>query len=140
MIARFGHWCFVHRRVTLGSWLVGMVMIFAIGNVVGSGFDGSQNPPDSETSDGFDVLDRYFGGLGTGITGAIVFEADAGVSSPDVQSAMTDMFTAADALDEVTRARPLPGTRWRAEYERDDRIRRGDPRRVHRRSGVGGHR
>ncbi|MDH4169433.1 MAG: MMPL family transporter [Acidimicrobiia bacterium] len=109
MIARFGHWCFVHRRVTLGSWLVGMVMIFAIGNLVGSGFDGGQNPPDSETSDGFDVLDRYFGGLGTGITGAIVFEADAGVSSPDVQSAMTDMFTAADALDEVTLLDPYQG-------------------------------
>ncbi|MGI9600739.1 MAG: MMPL family transporter [Acidimicrobiales bacterium] len=109
MIARIGHWCFVHRRVALVAWVVGLVSIFAVGNVVGSGFDGSQNPPDSETSDGFDILDEYFGGLGTGITGAIVFESEAGVDDPQVQAALAEMFVAADDLDDVTVLSPYAG-------------------------------
>ena len=53
--------------------------------------------PDSETRRGFDVIDEYFAGVGSGMTGQIVFEAEQGVDAPEVRQAMARLFEVAAA-------------------------------------------
>jgi len=83
--------------------------MIAAGKTVGSAFDGGRVPPASESSHGFDVLDQYFGGLGAGRSGSIVFKADNGVKDPEVVAAMTEMFDQVDAIDGVTVLSPYDG-------------------------------
>ena len=88
--------------MVVGAWVAFFVTIFVLGQIFGSGFDSTQTLSGSESQRGFDVLDEHFGGVGSGDSGQIVFEADQGVSDPAVKSAMTDMFDEVRALDDVT--------------------------------------
>jgi len=76
---------------------------------IGNGFDAEQSIPGSETEAGFEVVDDYFGGLGNGLTGQIVFTAEQGVSDPAIVDAMTAMFAEADEIEFVTVASPFDG-------------------------------
>ncbi len=76
------------------------------GTVVGSSFDSGRVPPSSESSRGFDVIDEYFGGIGSGRSGSIVYRAEQGVDDPDVVAAMTNMFDQVSQLDGVTLTDP----------------------------------
>ncbi len=78
--------------------------------MIGSGFAGIREAPDSETADGFDVLDQYFGGIGTGLGGEIVFTAPQGVDDPAVQAAMSEMFAEANKIESTTVTDPYSRT------------------------------
>ena len=106
MLARFGRWCFSNRGKVLVAWVIGMVAVFGIGGSVGSAFDSSFEIPDSESRDGFDTFDTYFGGLGSGQSGSIVFSAEQGVDDPEIRSAMQTLFERADEIDGVSIASP----------------------------------
>ncbi len=67
--------------------------------------------PGSETEEGFDVLDEYFGGVGNGQSGQIVFTADQGVDDRAVVAAMTEMFDAVDEIEFVSVDSPYTGQR-----------------------------
>ncbi len=101
MFSRIGSWCFRRRRVVAAAWLGLIVVVFALAGAIGSAFDSSFSIPASESADGFDVLDEYFGGQGSGFTGSIVFEADQGVGDPEVRAAMEALFARADAIEGV---------------------------------------
>ena len=93
MIARLGHWCFLHRRATLAAWLVALIGTAIISSLVGSAYSSRFEIPASESASGFALLEEEFPGVGTGRQGGtIVFETDQGVSDPAVQSAMTALF------------------------------------------------
>ena len=49
------------------------------------------------------MLDRDFGGQGTGISGTIVFRADQGVDDPEVKAAMEALFAKVATLANVNR-------------------------------------
>jgi len=104
--ARLGGFSFRRRWVVLTSWIVVLISVFALVGAVGSSSDGSFSIPDSESKRGFDTLDTYFGGLGAGNSGTIVFAAEAGIDDPEVQAAMTAMFTEVAAIDGVTLTSP----------------------------------
>jgi RND superfamily putative drug exporter len=91
-------------------WVVALVVIFMSGAAIGSGFSADNETPDSDSADGFDVLDRYFGGVGAGLTGSIVFQTEAGVDDPVVVAAMSEMFSAVDELEGVDVAGPYNGS------------------------------
>ncbi|MCP5028937.1 MAG: MMPL family transporter [Actinomycetia bacterium] len=92
MYASLARWCFRHARVVIGGWILLLLAVGGITASVGPAYDSSFEIPDSESSEGFEVLDTWFGGVGSGTTGSIVFSADQGVDDPAVQAAMTDLF------------------------------------------------
>jgi len=109
ILVKLSRWCFTNRRITIAAWLVAVVVMIAAGKTVGSAFDGGRVPPASESSHGFNVLDQYFGGLGAGRSGTIVFRADNGVEDPAVVAAMTTMFDQVGEIDGVTVLSPYLG-------------------------------
>ena len=109
MVARVGRWCHENRWKAIGIWL-GALMVLAAGFAsIGNGFDAEQSIPGSETEDGFDVVDQYFGGVGNGLSGQIVFTADQGVEDPAVVGAMSAMFASSDEIEFVTVGSPYDG-------------------------------
>ena len=109
MVARVGRWCHENRWKAIGIWL-GALMVLAAGFAsIGNGFDAEQSIPGSETEDGFDVVDQYFGGVGNGLSGQIVFTADQGVEDPAVVDAMSAMFASSAEIEFVTVGSPYDG-------------------------------
>jgi RND superfamily putative drug exporter len=101
--ARLAGWCHDRRRFVLGGWIVALVLIGGMSGVVGNGFRDEFDLPASDSKTGFDILDRDFGGQGTGITGTIVFRAEQGVDDPAVRSAMESLFGVVAGIPDVER-------------------------------------
>ncbi len=83
-----------------------LVTVFALVGTIGASSDSSFSIPDSESKSGFDTLDEFFGGAGSGRSGTIVFIADQGVDDPEVQAAMTELFDQVDEIEGVTLTSP----------------------------------
>jgi RND superfamily putative drug exporter len=104
--ARLGRFVFRHRWPVVGAWIAILVTVFVLVGAVGTSSDSSFSIPDSESKSGFDTLDEYFGGFGSGRSGTIVFFAEQGVDDVEVQAAMTKMFVEADEIEGVTLTSP----------------------------------
>jgi RND superfamily putative drug exporter len=101
--ARVAGACHDRRRWTVGAWLVALVLIGATAGAAGDDFKDDFDLPASDSKTGFDVLDRDFGGQGTGVTGRIVFRAEQGVDDPAVRAAMEALFAQVGGLVNVER-------------------------------------
>ncbi|MDH3681374.1 MAG: MMPL family transporter [Acidimicrobiia bacterium] len=98
LLARIGGWSFDHRFAAVGVWLVALATVFVAAGAVGPAFSASSDAPDSESADGFAVLEEHFAELGTGgQSGTIVFRADQGIDDPEVVAAMEELFAVVDA-------------------------------------------
>jgi putative drug exporter of the RND superfamily len=92
-IDRIGAWCFEHRIGAVGLWVLGLTIVLGAAGAIGPAYDTALDIPDSESADGFDVLEEHFPELGAGgQSGTIVFRADQGVDDPDVTAAMEELF------------------------------------------------
>ncbi len=111
MLTRIGRWCFLNRRKVLALWIASVIALGVAGQVVGSGFAAFFEAPDSETADGFDALDRHFGGQGTGLSGEIVFEAEAGLEDPEIRAAIEGMLAEVAEIEDVLVGDPYTGRR-----------------------------
>ncbi len=79
-------------------WFLALLIVAGAAGAIGAAYDASPDVPDSESADGFDVLERYFPQLGAGGgSGTIVFRAAQGVDDPVVSSAMTNLFATVNA-------------------------------------------
>ena len=95
-LARIGAWCFDHRKAAIGS--AALIVIFGAAGAIGAAYDATTAIPDSESADGFDVLEQYFADLGAGgASGTIVFRADQGVNDPAVTAGMEELFATVNA-------------------------------------------
>ena len=92
MFARLGPWCHDRRKLVLGLWIAVLILGQIIAGVVGNEFRDEFNLPNSDSKDGFELLDEHYGGQGTGIVGTIVFEAEQGVDDPRVEAEMAQLF------------------------------------------------
>ncbi len=101
MYMQLARWCYLHRRLVVASWLVVIVLAGVAVGIVGSDFNGNPEAPESESRDGFQVLDEHFDGLGAGAAGSIVFQADQGVADPQVQAAMEALFAETAEIEHV---------------------------------------
>jgi RND superfamily putative drug exporter len=102
-LGRFG---FRRRWWVLGAWVTALVTVFALVGTIGASSDSSFSIPDSESKSGFDTLDAYFGGAGSGRSGSIIFRAEQGVDDPEVTAAMTELFDEVGAIEGVTLTSP----------------------------------
>ena len=113
MFARLGRFCFQRRGRVVIAWLLFLFLVGGLSSFVGSGFSASITVPDSETKDGFDLLEENFADNGLdGRQGQIVFKADSGVDDPEVQAAMEEMFAFAASKGGVQVSSPYedPGS------------------------------
>jgi RND superfamily putative drug exporter len=98
MLTRVGGWCFDHRIAAIGLWLLGLATVLGAAGAIGPAYDAVLDIPDSDSADGFAVLDEHFSELGAGTqSGTIVFQADRGVDDPEVTAAMEELFALVDA-------------------------------------------
>lgn len=93
MYARLARWCFRHSWYVIGGWVAILAITAGTISQVGPSYDGTFTVPESESLTGSELLTEYFGGFGGGQAGAIVFRADEGVTNPQVEETMTDLFT-----------------------------------------------
>jgi RND superfamily putative drug exporter len=97
-LARIGAWCYDHRKAAVGIWLTALIVVFGAAGAIGAAYDASTAIPDSESADGFDVLEQYFAELGAGgASGTIVFRADQGIDDPAVTAGMEELFATVNA-------------------------------------------
>jgi putative drug exporter of the RND superfamily len=97
-LTRVGGWCFDHRIAAVGVWLSGLAAVLGAAAAIGPAYDAVLDIPDSDSADGFAVLDEHFSELGAGTqSGTIVFRADQGVDDPEVTAAMGELFARVDA-------------------------------------------
>ena len=98
LVARVGAWCYDHRKAAVGLWFAALIVVLGAAGGIGAAYDASPDIPDSESADGFDVLEQYFAELGAGGgSGTIVFRADQGVDDPAVVAAMDELFATVNA-------------------------------------------
>ncbi len=100
MYQRLGQWCYRNWIAVVGMWLVAIVAVAVASGTIGAKFDSSFEIPESESRDGFDALDEYFGGTGNGQPGSIVFQTERGVDDPAVVEMMNELFAFTEGLDE----------------------------------------
>jgi putative drug exporter of the RND superfamily len=97
-LSRVGGWCFDHRIAAVGVWLLGLAAVLGAAGAIGPAYEAVLDIPDSDSADGFAVLDEHFPALGAGTqSGTIVFRADQGVADPEVTVAMEELFALVDA-------------------------------------------
>ncbi len=100
MYEALGKWCFSHWKIVVGIWLAIIIGVVGAAGAVGPAFNGAFEIPESESRDGFDILENDFGGQGNGQAASIVFKTDLGVDDPAVVAAMTEIFDYTAQLDE----------------------------------------
>ena len=103
--ARIGPFCHDRRRWVLAAWVLLLVLANVGAGAMGNAFRDEFNLPDVESKRGLDLLDEQFGGQGAGITGTIVFEVDSeqGVTDPEVEAAMQELFDEVATYEDVVR-------------------------------------
>ncbi len=99
MYTSLARWSFRNPWKVIGAWVLILGSIFGTVGAVGPSFSNSFTIPESESGDGFDLLEEHFDGLSGGVNASIVFEADQGVDDPAVEQAMISFF---DSLIEET--------------------------------------
>lgn len=104
--ARLGGQAYDKRVGVLIAWVVVLVAVFGAVGTIGSSSDSSFDTPDSESAQGFDILQSNFNDAGSLISGSVVFEAASGIDDPDVEAAMTSIFDEIGAIDEVSVTSP----------------------------------
>ena len=112
MYKALGRWCFRHPWRVFAAWLGFAVAAGLTAGLVGASYSAALSTPDSESDRAADVLEAHFGNLGSNIGGSIVVKSSSGVDDPAVRSALTEVFAAVDAIDQVTVNSPYdPGGR-----------------------------
>jgi RND superfamily putative drug exporter len=120
MFSRLGTWCHDRRRLVLALWIVALILGNGIASGVGDAYRQDFSLEGFESTDGFTLVESEFDdGSGSPQSGQIVFQAEQGVTDPDVRAAMEDMFAAAADIDDVTAVQSpyAPG----AEFQISDR-------------------
>ena len=110
MLVRIARWCFQNPRKTVAAWVAVVLATFAAAAVIGPSFFAQLEAPESDSRNGFEVLEEHFGGFGSGLSGSIVFRSESGIDDPAVRAAMEAMFEQVDAFEGVSVTSPYLAT------------------------------
>jgi len=115
MFTRLARFCFNNPWKVLLGWVAILLAVFGTVAVIGPAYDSSFEIPASESADGLEVVDEYFGGFGGGASGSVVFAAEQGVDDPEVEAAMSGLFDSMKA--EAEPGGELAGLLIRSPYD-----------------------
>ncbi|MDZ7675622.1 MAG: MMPL family transporter [Acidimicrobiales bacterium] len=93
---KVGRWCYRRRGVVVIAWIIGLLLVGGISQGIGTDFSGDPEAPESESRDGFEILEDEFGEATSGFGGSIVIESEQGVDRPEVQDAFQDLASLAE--------------------------------------------
>lgn len=102
MYSRLARWCYRHPWQVIVAWMLVLFAGGALTGAIGTAYDSGFSIPESESRDGTEILTEYFGGVGGGQGASVVFEAPQGVTDPQVQATMSQLF-------DTMRAESQPG-------------------------------
>src|SRR5713101_4955778 len=90
-LARLSRWCYRRRRLVVVSWIVGFIVLNAIGGMVGNAYSNNFSGGHSDSVQAFDLLKQRFPSR-AGDPADIVFSSAQGVTSGSVRGAMEQLF------------------------------------------------
>jgi putative drug exporter of the RND superfamily len=91
-LAGVAHWCYKRRRLVVLLWIVGFVVINALGAAVGNAYSDNFSGGHSDSISAFDLLKTRFPAR-AGDSADIVFASDNGVNAPEVRRAAEQLFS-----------------------------------------------
>jgi putative drug exporter of the RND superfamily len=91
MLARIARFCFRHRKLVVLFWVLTIVGMSMASGAVGTNYRTDFRLPDSESKNGFAILNDEYGGAG-GFGGTFVYKADKGIDDPEVKAAIEKMI------------------------------------------------
>ena len=91
ILSRVARWCHQHRRRVLLLWVAAFIVMNVIGAAVGNAYTNNFSGGKSDSSSAFNLLKSKFPSR-AGDTADVVFTSPAGVESPQVRSAMDNLF------------------------------------------------
>ncbi|MCL1592785.1 MAG: MMPL family transporter [Actinomycetia bacterium] len=100
MLLRLGRFASSHPWRILAAWAVTVAMLVGAVVTIGPAFTTSITAPASESSEGLEILTTQFPNAG-GEPATIVYNAEQGVTDPEIQSAMSELFAATKQIDGV---------------------------------------
>jgi len=100
MLVRFARFAASHPWRIIATWLLTVALLIGAVVTVGPAFTSNITAPASESSEGLEILATQFPNAG-GEPATIVFRAEQGVTDPEVQEAMSELFDATKQIDGV---------------------------------------
>src|SRR5438309_11432339 len=91
-LAGVAHWCYQRRRLVVILWIVGFVVINAVGAAIGNAYSDNFSGGHSDSVSAFNLLKTRFPAR-AGDTTDIVFTSPRGVNDPTVRARMESLFT-----------------------------------------------
>lgn len=93
-MARIARWCFHHRRIVVGGWLLALVAFVAVSAAAGSSFNTDLSLPNTDSQSAVNLLTANFqAASGEGDQVVIQTTHGATVSSPAVRTAVSAAIT-----------------------------------------------
>lgn len=100
--------CYNHRRIVTAGWVVLLVGLFALSSVAGGEYHTDFSLPGAESQEALDILGEHGFTSRTGQQAQVVLHSEQGVNTPEVQQAMSNLFTSIEAqVPGVTIASPF---------------------------------
>jgi len=121
-MSALARWCFRHRFIVIGGWLLVLVVLGVAASSAGSTFSDRYSLPGTESSKAADLLAKRFQ-RGSGDTDTIVLHATSGtVTDPAVQTGVRTMLAQVAEVPEVGAVISPYGPRGAAQVSPDRRI------------------
>jgi len=100
MLERLARWCYRHRWSTLGIWVAALIGFGTLASTLGGDYSNDFSLPGAESQEAYDLLVERFPAF-SGDTADIVFQAEQGVTDPEVETAMEGLFAQISELEHV---------------------------------------
>ena len=100
MLTRLGQFAASHPWRFIAGWLLTVALLVGAVVTIGPAFTDNITAPASESSEGMEILTTQFPSAG-GDQGTIVFRAEQGITDPEVQASMSELFDTTKQIDGV---------------------------------------
>ena len=100
MLERVARWSYRRRWTMLGIWVVALIVSGFLASSVGGDYSNDFSLPGAESQEAYDLLLDRFPAF-AGDTADIVFQAEDGVTDPQVKSTLEGLFADLSELDHV---------------------------------------
>src|ERR671919_679921 len=100
MLERVARWSYRRRWTMLGIWLAALIGSGFLASSIGGDYSNDFSLPGAESQEAYDLLLDRFPAF-AGDTADIVFQAENGVTDPQVQSSLEGLFGELSELDHV---------------------------------------